>query len=720
MSRFELCATLSGHEDDVRCVASLSNDEIVSGSRDSTVKIWRNDSEKKQPNFDDCVLNFKADRFINCLAIYDDGQERLIASGGNDNLINLTSPHSTIDDGDAKYCLVGHTANISSLQCKGRYILSTSWDGTAKVWTKTGDIIFDLKGHKGPVWGASFLPKKATFVTCGADKTIRIWEKSKLVKTIAAHDDVVRDVLVLANGDIVSCSNDSTIKIWDASTYELKGVLSGHGSFVYSICNLPDGDIVSCGEDRTIRVWRSGKCIQTITVPCVSVWEVIPLPNGDIVAGSSDSKIRVFTRSSDRKASPEIVSSFRKEVADSAVGEEILGKSNKEKIPGIDTLNVNGKTEGELKIVKDESSVIALYQWDDNKWIKVGKVVTSSASDHKITYKGSSYDYVFDIDVEDGKAPLKLPFNVSDNPYEVADKFLSDNNLPYSYLQQIVDFIMENAQGATIGERTTQGGSTDCNNDVQKAHISGRGLILPQTEYLTFKRVNIGQIMRGFKKLNLDQPEESKIEPREVEMALDGEDYDKLGKIAFQIILSWRINTRLIGYDLLRVAVSGLKPFEDIFTPIRKGLESKQPAVIMMSVRILCNIFSAAKWGEQTFMDAEILDVIFTPDLLSAIQKERASGKPKRPLSIAVATLLLNFSVLISKFSFRPLYQKSVEIYDDYAPLLLDDEESSYRLLVGIGTLYKYSKTDQLKSLATSIGNIYTDERFKVVQQEIN
>lgn len=118
-------------------------------------------------------------------------------------------------------------------------------------------------------------------------------------------------------------------------------------------------------------------------------------------------------------------------------------------------------------------------------------------------------------------------------------------------------------------------------------------------------------------------------------------------------------------------------------------------------------------------MDPNILDVIFTSKLSATVQNEKTSGKQKRPLSVAVATLLLDFSVLINKFSFGPLYQKSVEIYDEYTSLLLDDEESSYRLLVGIGTLCKYRQTEQLKIFADSITSIYRDERFKMVQQEM-
>lgn len=37
-------------------------------------------------------------------------------------------------------------------------------------------------------------------------------------------------------------------------------------------------------------------------------------------------------------------------------------------------------------------------------------------------YAGQEYDFVFDVDIHEGAAPLKLPVNRSDNPYIVADR----------------------------------------------------------------------------------------------------------------------------------------------------------------------------------------------------------------------------------------------------------------------------------------------------------
>ena len=74
----------------------------------------------------------------------------------------------------------------------------------------------------------------------------------------------------------------------------------------------------------------------------------------------------------------------------------------------------------------------------------------------QVDYLGREYDYVFDVDIEDGKPALKLPYNLSQNPYEAATKFIQDNELPIAYLDQVANFITTNAQGATLGQSAQQ------------------------------------------------------------------------------------------------------------------------------------------------------------------------------------------------------------------------------------------------------------------------
>lgn len=104
------------------------------------------------------------------------------------------------------------------------------------------------------------------------------------------------------------------------------------------------------------------------------------------------------------------------------------------------------------------------------------------SSGQKVEYLGQEYDFVFDVDIEDGKPPLKLPYNVSANPYDAATKFLNDNELPMSYLESVAKFIVENTRGATIGS-STSAGAPDAQPKLAADSIKAK--VLPQREYLS-------------------------------------------------------------------------------------------------------------------------------------------------------------------------------------------------------------------------------------------
>jgi hypothetical protein len=54
-------------------------------------------------------------------------------------------------------------------------------------------------------------------------------------------------------------------------------------------------------------------------------------------------------------------------------------------------------------------------QWDSSSrtWLKAGQVVDAVGSNRKQLYEGKEYDYVFDVDIQEGVPPLKLPYNAS-------------------------------------------------------------------------------------------------------------------------------------------------------------------------------------------------------------------------------------------------------------------------------------------------------------------
>ena len=65
------------------------------------------------------------------------------------------------------------------------------------------------------------------------------------------------------------------------------------------------------------------------------------------------------------------------------------------------------------------------------------------------------YDYVFDIELDEGGAKLKLPFNLSEDPYFAAQKFIHKHELNQTFLDQIAQFLITNTQSETIGSNTS-------------------------------------------------------------------------------------------------------------------------------------------------------------------------------------------------------------------------------------------------------------------------
>lgn len=53
---------------------------------------------------------------------------------------------------------------------------------------------------------------------------------------------------------------------------------------------------------------------------------------------------------------------------------------------------------------------------------------------------------MFSIDIKDGVPALKLPYNVTEDPWFAAQKFIHENDLPQAYLEQIANFIVTNSK----------------------------------------------------------------------------------------------------------------------------------------------------------------------------------------------------------------------------------------------------------------------------------
>lgn len=488
----------------VRAAAFASADTVITASRDCSVRLWHR--SKTTPTSFEASLLSRGSEYVNAVAFYPPNAEHpdgLVVSGGKDTIIEVKNPRQQPSD-HAERLLIGHAHNVCALDVSpdGKFLVSGGWDGQARVWNLSKwDTELSLSGHEGmAVWAVLALDDK-TVVTGCADKNIRIFDltKGKAGEVDAAATiytpDVVRALCRVpsthpSGADIASASNDGTIRLWKLNGQQV-AELHGHESFVYSLASLPSGELVSSGEDRTVRVWKGLECAQTITHPAISVWTVAVHPeSGDIVSGASDGVARVFTRSPERIADKETLKEFEDSVKASSIPQQQVGGINKEKLPGPEFLQTkSGTKDGQVQMIKEDNGNVTAHTWSvsQQQWINVGTVVDAVGSTgKKVEYQGKSYDYVFDVDIEDGKPPLKLPYNLSENPYERATKFLNDNELPLTYLDSVANFITENTKGATLGEQE-QGGPDPLGTEsrYRPGDADRAPALLPQKEYLS-------------------------------------------------------------------------------------------------------------------------------------------------------------------------------------------------------------------------------------------
>lgn len=528
---------------------------------------------------------------------------------------------------------------------------------------------------------------------------------------------------------------------------ELVAELSGHESFIYSVACLPSGELVSSGEDRTVRVWNGTRCVQTITHPAISVWSVaVCKENGDIVTGASDRITRVFTRSQERQAAPEVVQQFESSVKGSAIPEQQLGKVNKEKLPGPEFLQQKlGTKEGQVQMIREADGSVTAHTWSGatQQWIAVGTVVDSAASSgRKTEYLGQDYDYVFDVDVEDGKPPLKLPYNVSQNPYEAATKFIQDNELPMTYLDQVANFIVQNTQGATLGQPSQESTGEPWGQErryrpgdaaaAQEPTIpESRPKVLPQKTYLSIKSANLKVVSKKLGELNaqLEEAGSKNVALSSSEVGIVAELCNHLessGRIKdtglvesaipslFRVATEWPPANRLPGLDLLRVLAPATPVIatmnygnQNIVAALRSGGIFDPPINVnnaMLSVRMMANMFETEAGRDLAVKEFDQIIRMIQPALADS------GGAANRNLTIAVATLYINFAVYSTsegRSSSAESSERGLILVEQLTKMLADgkDSEVVYRSLVALGTLIK-GLDEEVKSAAKDIYDI--------------
>lgn len=364
---------------------------------------------------------------------------------------------------------------------------------------------------------------------------------------------------------------------------------------------------------------------------------------------------------------------------------------------------------------------------------------------------------MFDVDIEDGKPPLKLPYNSSQNPYEAAQKWIAENELPITYIDQVANFIITNTQGATLGapsQQPTQGSDPwGTGNRYRPGEVGApepqaetRPRALPQTQYLSITSANLPAIRKKVGEFNdaagsdaLSADEMKSIDSLIKQVQSTPKDpKPQSGQVSalLKIATQWSVPSRLPGLDLLRLCA--VAPLFITSTSTGNGtivdiLESAdvfqantdKPNNTMMATRMLANLFA-------TEQGRLIADGSF--DQITKLVQPFATSTNKN-LAAAIATLHINFAVLLT--SSAPADESAVRehraatVANQVVALLNTggDSETVYRSLVALGTLMSLGnefrkdleQSKDVKGLLKKVSNgpVGKENRIKAVVAEI-
>lgn len=293
----QLRKKLEGHEGGVWALQYEGN-ILVSGSTDRSVRVW--DIEK---GLCTQVFHGHTST-VRCLQIlmpemtgrYEDGkvvmvpEKPLIITGSRDSQLRVwrlpeqgskryiqTGPPA--NDADCPYfvrVLTGHGHSVRAIAAHQDTLVSGSYDNTVRVWKiSTGETLHRLVGHAMKVYSVVLDHKRGRCISGSMDQFVKIWslETGACLFTLEGHTSLV-GLLDLRDERLVSAAADSTLRIWDPETGQCKSTLSAHTGAI--TCFQHDGQKVISGSDRTLKLWniKTGECIKDLLTDLSGVWQV--------------------------------------------------------------------------------------------------------------------------------------------------------------------------------------------------------------------------------------------------------------------------------------------------------------------------------------------------------------------------------------------------------------------------------------------------------------
>ncbi|XP_075682559.1 phospholipase A-2-activating protein isoform X2 [Rhinoderma darwinii] len=193
---------LKGHKNTVCSLSSGKFGTLLSGSWDTTGKVWLNEK---------CMMTLQGHTAA-VWAVKILPEQGLMLTGSADKSIKLWKA------GRCEKTFLGHEDCVRGLATLNEAeFLSCSNDASIRRWHITGECLQIYYGHTNYIYSISLFPNSQDFVTTGEDRSMRIWRKGECAQTIRLPAQSVWCCCVLENGDIVVGASDGIIRVFTES-----------------------------------------------------------------------------------------------------------------------------------------------------------------------------------------------------------------------------------------------------------------------------------------------------------------------------------------------------------------------------------------------------------------------------------------------------------------------------------------------------------------------
>ncbi|KAL9061272.1 MAG: hypothetical protein Q9162_000146 [Coniocarpon cinnabarinum] len=288
---------LQGHEGGVWALEYLDK-MLVSGSTDRSVRIWDMQSGRNLHVFQGHTSTVRCLQILQPTKVdeHADGtpimmpKQPLIITGSRDSTCRVwklpepgdqpvmqTGPPA--NDNDNPYfqrTLTGHNHSVRAISAHADTLVSGSYDTFVRVWKiSTGECVFRLVGHTSKVYSVVLDYDRKRCISGSMDNMVKVWsiESGTCLFNLDGHTSLV-GLLDLRDDFLVSAAADATLRVWNPANGQCRNVLVSHENAI--TCFLHDGQKIISGSEKVLKMWntKTGECVKDLLTKLDGVWQI--------------------------------------------------------------------------------------------------------------------------------------------------------------------------------------------------------------------------------------------------------------------------------------------------------------------------------------------------------------------------------------------------------------------------------------------------------------